>query len=167
MDIRELATERERSVAVPIIRQLWTDADPDEVLAWTGDDDYHLFGGFVDGDLVGVAGVLVRSVLHHARHAWLYDLVVDASERGQGYGTALVAFVEEWADERDCEYVTLASPLAKERTHQYYEQQGYERWGVRNREGALNGRLLPVRRSHGPGTSPRRCATAPGGRRSP
>lgn len=129
MEIRKLTAERERRRAVPILRQLWTDADPDDVLAWTADDEYHLFGGFVDGELVGVAGVLVRAVLHHARHAWLYDLVVDESRRDQGHGTALVAFVEDWADERDCEYVTLASPLAKETTHQYYEQRGYDKWG--------------------------------------
>jgi GNAT superfamily N-acetyltransferase len=129
MEIRELTDERERREAVPILRQLWSDADPEEVLAWTGDDEYHLFGGFVDGELVGVAGVLVAHHLHHARHAWLYDLVVDETRREEGYGTALVEFVEGWAEEWDCEYVALASPLAKEDVHRYYENRDYEKWG--------------------------------------
>lgn len=90
MDVRELTEDAERREAVPILRQLWSDATPAEVLEWTGDDDYHLFGGFVEGELVGVAGVLVKHVLHHARHAWLYDLVVDEPQRERGYGTALV-----------------------------------------------------------------------------
>lgn len=129
MDVRELTAEDDRRRAVPILRQLWTDAEPDEVLAWTGDDEYHLFGGFRGAELVGVAGVLVADVLHHARHAWLYDLVVDEEYRGAGYGTDLVTFVEEWATERDCAAVALASPLSKERVHEYYEERGYERWG--------------------------------------
>lgn len=129
MEIRELTDETARRKAVPILRQLWSDADPDDVLEWTGDDDYRLFGGFVEGELVGVAGVLVRRVLHHARHAWLYDLVVDEPQRGNGYGTSLLEFVERWADEQGCAYVALASPLAKEDVHRYYENRSYERWG--------------------------------------
>lgn len=138
MEIRKLETEAERETAVPVLRQLWTDRDPDEVLAWTGEDDYHLFAaydpnaGTVDTDHetpVGVAGVLVAGLLHHARHAWLYDLVVDEPRRGEGAGTALVDHVETWARERDCESVALASPLAKADTHAFYETQDYERWG--------------------------------------
>ncbi len=129
MEIRELTDEAERREAVPILRQLWSDADPDDVLEWTADDEYNLFGGFVEGELVGVAGVLIKDVLHHARHAWLYDLVVDEPQRAAGYGTLLVEFVEQWADERGCEYVALASPLDKAGVHQYYENQSYERWG--------------------------------------
>ncbi|RBI64084.1 GNAT family N-acetyltransferase [halophilic archaeon] len=129
MDVRELTDDSERREAVPILRQLWDDAAPEEVLEWTGDDEYRLFGGFVDGELVGVAGVLVAGVLHHARHAWLYDLVVDEPRRGEGHGSALVAFVERWADERNCEYVALASPLGKDDVHDYYQEQHYEKWG--------------------------------------
>lgn len=129
MNIRKLTNESERREAVPILRQLWSDADRDDVLEWTGDGEYHLFGGFVDGELVGVAGILVTHVVHHARHAWLYDLVVDDSHREEGYGTRLVEFVEEWANERNCEYVALASPLAKEGVHQYYENRDYKKWG--------------------------------------
>lgn len=129
MEIRELTEESERRKAVPILRQLWSDADPDDILQWTADEDYHLFGGFVKDEIVGVAGVLIKHVLHHTRHAWLYDLVVDKSQREQGYGTSLVAFVEEWAEAKGCEYVALASPLEKEGTHRYYENRDYEKWG--------------------------------------
>jgi len=129
MNIQALRAEGERREAVPVLRQLWRDAEPAEILAWTGHDDYHLFGGFVDGELVRVAGVVVTHMLHHVRHAWLYDLVVDDARREEGHGTALVEFVEEWATEKGCEHVALASPLAKEGTHQYYEDRDYEKWG--------------------------------------
>ncbi|WP_247731664.1 GNAT family N-acetyltransferase [Halovivax limisalsi] len=129
MDVRELTDEAERRAAVPLVRQLWSEASADEVLAWTAAEEYHLFGGVVDGELVGVAGVVVTDFLHHARHAWLYDLVVDEPRRGAGHGTTLVEFVEEWAADRGCESVALASPLEKPGVHRYYESQGYERWG--------------------------------------
>ena len=129
MDVRELTDETERREAVPILRQLWTEKSPADVLAWTGEDDYRCFGGFVDGELVAVAGVLVAGVLHHARHAWLYDLVVDEPHRGEGYGTELLRFVESWADTEDCAFLALASPESKTDTHDYYERRGYERWG--------------------------------------
>jgi GNAT superfamily N-acetyltransferase len=129
MEIRELTDQSERRKAVPLIRQLFTDAEPEEILEWTRDDEYHLFGGFVESELVGVAGVLLKHVLHHARHAWLYDLVVDEQHREEGYGSTLVEFVEQWADEQECEYVALASPLTKEGVHRYYEGQNYEKWG--------------------------------------
>jgi GNAT superfamily N-acetyltransferase len=145
MEVRELTTETERQRAVPLLRQLWSDADPAAILAWTGEDDYTLLGGFVDSEalrtskeasgatataeLVAVAGVLVRDVLHHERHAWLYDLVVDEPHRGDGFGSELLEHVESWARERDCASVALASPLAKEDVHRYYEARDYERWG--------------------------------------
>lgn len=128
MEVRELETEAERREAVPILRQLWDQTAPEDAFEWTGDDDYYLFGGFLDDDLVAVAGVLERRVLHHSRHAWIYDLVVDEPSRGAGHGTAVVEHIEAWADERGCEYVTLASPLEKEGTHRFYETQGYEKW---------------------------------------
>ncbi len=129
MEIRELEMETERRAAVPILRQLWIDIDPEEVLNWTGNEDYHLFGRYDDGEIVAVAGVLIAGMLHHSRHAWLYDLVVDEPRRREGHGTALIRFTEEWAQERGCEYISLASPLAKEDTHNYYEEQDYDKWG--------------------------------------
>lgn len=68
-------------------------------------------------------------MLHHDRQAWLYDLVVAESCRDEGYGSALVEFVEEWARRNGCEHVALASPLGKTDVHGFYERRGYERWG--------------------------------------
>jgi GNAT superfamily N-acetyltransferase len=129
MEIEELTAEEQRRKAVPILQQLWTGKSSEEILDWTGEESYYLFGGSVDSDLVGVAGVVQTTHLHHTSQAWLYDLVVDEAERGNGYGTELLAFVERWAADRDYDAVALASPLAKEGTHQYYENRSYEKWG--------------------------------------
>jgi len=73
---------------------------------------------------------------HPPPHAWLYDLVVDEAEREQSYGTELVEFVEEWAEDQGCEYVALASPLAREDTPVLREQK-LRKVGVHHREGTL------------------------------
>lgn len=129
MEIRELTSRDERERAVPILRQLWTDRDPEAMLAWTGEDEYRLFGAFDDGTLVGVAGVRIDDFLHHQRHAWLYDFVVDEPRRGEGIGTALLNHVESWARDYDCESVALVSPLDGEEVHEYYGKRGFEKWG--------------------------------------
>lgn len=129
MEIRELTSPRERRAAVPILRQLWTGRTAEEIFEWTSADGYRLFGGFVDGELVGVAGVVVQDFLHHRKHAWLYDLVVDQPHRQQGYGSTLVEFVEAWADDRACACVALASPMGKQVVHDFYDARDYEKWG--------------------------------------
>jgi GNAT superfamily N-acetyltransferase len=114
---------------VPILRQLWTDRDPEAVLEWTREGDYRLFGRFAADALVAVAGVQVQSLLHYRRGAWLLDSVVDEPHRGDGHGAAMMDFVESRAAERDCENVALASPLEKGAVHEFYPEQDYEQWG--------------------------------------
>lgn len=129
LQIRELTTGADRRDAVPILRQLWSSKEPKNVFEWNGTDDHYLFGGFVDGDLLAVAGVPERELLHHEPHACLYDLVVDEPQRGNGNGSELLDYVEQWTAERSCASIALASPLAKTDVHQYYEGQVYETWG--------------------------------------
>jgi GNAT superfamily N-acetyltransferase len=135
-NVRSLTADQERRRAVSIIRQLWCEQTRDEVLTWTSDDADTLLGGYVVGELVGVAGSRPATVRHHTDHAWPSDLVVDERQRDRGYGTALLVSVETWANERDCMHVALASPLEKAATRRFYEHRQYEPWGYR--EGALN-----------------------------
>lgn len=133
--VRELTTDAEWDAAVPVLRQLWTDADESFVRAWREEADYHLLGLFVgggedaSGDLVAVAGVSVQRVLHHARHAWIHDFVVREAVRGEGHGSDLLAATEDWARDRDCEYVALAVREGNDDALGFYEAGGMDRWG--------------------------------------
>ncbi|CCQ34742.1 GNAT family N-acetyltransferase [Halorhabdus tiamatea] len=129
MEILELIDESDREEAIPILKQLWTDRKRGEIRTWTAEDDYHLFGASEDSTLLGVAGVRIDDFLHHQRHAWLYDFVVDEPRRGEGIGRALLEHVESWAVKQDCESVALASPLDNRAVHEYYESQDFEKWG--------------------------------------
>jgi GNAT superfamily N-acetyltransferase len=131
--VRELTTDAEWDAAVPLLRQLWSDADPGVVRSWRDEDGYHLFGLYVRDPgpetLVGVVGVSVQRVLHHRRHAWIHDLVVDEPRRSEEFGAELLAFVERWATERGCEYVALAAHRDNGAALRFYEAAGMERWG--------------------------------------
>ncbi|WP_137283569.1 GNAT family N-acetyltransferase [Halorussus salinisoli] len=127
--VEELETEAEWTAALPILRQLWTDADEEFVRSWADEDGYRLFGLLADGQLVAVAGISVQRVLHHARHAWIHDFVVDEDHRGEGFGAELLEFVESWAADRDCEYVALAVREGNDDALGFYETEGMERWG--------------------------------------
>jgi GNAT superfamily N-acetyltransferase len=129
--VEELETEDEWTAALPILRQLWTDADEEFVRSWADEDDYRLFGLIEEEEnqLVAVAGLSVQRVLHHARHAWIHDFVVDEAHRGQGFGAELLSFVESWADERDCEYVALAVREGNDDALRFYESEGMTQWG--------------------------------------
>ena len=144
--VAELETDAEWDAAVPILRQLWTDADEEFVYSWADEEDYRLYGlytengveaengagvedGAPDEQLVAVAGISVQRVVHHARHAWIHDFVVDEAHRGQGYGAELLSFVKSWAEERDCEYVELAVVEGNDAALDFYESEGMEEWG--------------------------------------
>ena len=138
--VEELETEAEWTAALPVLRQLWTDASEEFVRSWADEEDYRLFGLFLEDEsasedgpkdekLVAVAGISVQRVLHHARHAWIHDFVVDEAHQGQGFGAELLSFVESWARERDCEYVALAVRDGNDTALEFYESEGMEQWG--------------------------------------
>jgi GNAT superfamily N-acetyltransferase len=84
---------------------------------------------------LGVVG-LITSHLFPSIHdnepvAWLTTLVVLDGVRSRGVGSELVRFVEEWAAKNGAPRITVTSHKRRERTHQFYQQRGYEWTGLR------------------------------------
>jgi GNAT superfamily N-acetyltransferase len=93
------------------------------------DERCRLFGLYDGKTLVSLAGVRELMTLYHGNHAWVYDLVTREDRRSEGFGAEILAYVEDWARERDCEVVELASALYREDAHRFYEEAaGYERF---------------------------------------
>lgn len=127
--VEELTTDDQWDAAVPILGQLWDSKSPSEIRHWREEDGYRLFGLFEGADLVAVAGVSIQRVLHHARHAWIHDFVVDEAHQREGRGETLLTHVEAWARERDCAYAALALVEGNDAAGAFYRDQGMERWG--------------------------------------
>jgi GNAT superfamily N-acetyltransferase len=145
--VREITTDEGWDEAVPVIRQLWSHESEAFVRSWRDEDDYRLFGVYeteanvsadhgvaVDdppewGTLLAVAGVSVQRVLHHERHLWVHDFVVDEPRRGEGVGEDLLDWLDAWARQRDCENLALACRGENDEGRAFYESQGLDVWG--------------------------------------
>lgn len=68
-----------------------------------------------------LAGVAPR------RYAFLTDICVDEKLRGQGIGSAMLAACEEWAREKNFEYLELNVLEANEAARRLYERTGYKK----------------------------------------
>ena len=75
-------------------------------------------------------GNVVGGLLGHTRWRWLYiaKLWIDATVRGQGIGTKLMAAAEELARSRGCTDVSLDTFDFQARP--FYERLGYELFGT-------------------------------------
>ena len=141
--VREITTDEGWDEAIPVVRQLWSHESEEFVRSWRDEDDYRLFGLYespaeegtveatetADGTLVAVAGVSIQRILHHERHLWVHDFVVDESRRGEGFGSELLAWLDVWARDRDCENLALACITDNDDARAFYESEGLEVWG--------------------------------------
>ena len=82
----------------------------------------------LQGDsIVGLASVyLDLPFIRFGRRCWLQDLVVTSSRRSEGIGRRLLDAATEWARERGCTHLELASGAGREDAHRFYRAQGME-----------------------------------------
>ena len=83
----------------------------------------------------GVLGIVTAHVfpsIHSGElRAWLTTIVVLDTARGEGIGSKLVTYVEEWAAARGVPRIAVTSGKQRERTHKFYQERGYEWTGLR------------------------------------
>jgi GNAT superfamily N-acetyltransferase len=92
-------------------------------------EGYRLFAVFEQSEIVAVAGVVIRTNFYNGRHLFVCDLVTDKDHRSEGYGGRLMQFVTQWAQDNDCECVTLESGLWRDDAHRFYENRlGMDRY---------------------------------------
>jgi len=80
----------------------------------------------LDADsIVGLASVyLDPPFIRFGKRCWLQDLVVVSSWRSQGVGTLLLNAATDWARERACTHMELASGAGRKDAHRFYRAQG-------------------------------------------
>lgn len=77
------------------------------------------------GAVVGWIHVFGNRLLESEPDAEIGGLVVDASVRGRGVGTALVAAAEAWARDRGYPVVSVRSNIVRKEAHEFYQERGY------------------------------------------
>jgi len=80
----------------------------------------------VDGDTIaGLASVYGDFLsIRYGKRCWLQDLVVTASRRSEGVGALLLTAAADWARERGCTHLELASGAGRRDAHRFYLSRG-------------------------------------------
>lgn len=125
MDVRELSSDAEIAGAFPLARQLRDRIRPETFLAEVRRqqlEGYRLYGAFVDGRLVVLAGVRRSHTLARGEHLFVDDLVTVEDSRGLGHGRMLLEWLAARAAEAGIPRVYLDSRAT---ARGFYERVGY------------------------------------------
>ncbi|MBH0158768.1 GNAT family N-acetyltransferase [Fictibacillus sp. 5RED26] len=129
-EIRQLSSEQEVRNAFPVMNQLRTHLSEDlfyELFLQMEKEGYTLFANVHEGKIVAVAGFAMLTNLYDGKHIYLYDLITDSNERSKGYGEELLAFLESFALQNNCNCVALSSNVDRKDAHRFYtEKMNYE-----------------------------------------
>lgn len=132
LKIREARSDADYYAAYPIIRQLFPQLDMQTfsrrvfVARATG---YRMFMGEVDGQVVGVIGVIANHNIHDGFVTFIEHVVIDKKHRGHGYGSQLIRFAEDRAREEGCYLIELDTDTGEDRAAKLYMKSGYQKSG--------------------------------------
>lgn len=91
------------------------------------DDPRHAFYVYEDATILGWIHLETVLDLIEEVKVEIKALVVDENERGKGIGKCLVAQAREWAKCVGVRKVYLSCNIMRERTHQFYIREGFQR----------------------------------------
>ncbi len=79
-----------------------------------------------DGNrIVGLASVYADILsIRYGPRCWLQDLIVTPDSRGRGAGKALLDAATDWARDRGCTHLELASGAGRLDAHRFYLREG-------------------------------------------
>ncbi len=97
------------------------ECESSEILVAEEDGELLAFALLEGRETAKLAGVAPR------RYAFLMDICVDEKLRGLGIGSALLAACEEWAREKNYEYLELNVLEANAAARRLYERTGYKK----------------------------------------
>ncbi|MDD3718504.1 MAG: GNAT family N-acetyltransferase [Actinomycetota bacterium] len=120
-----------------LLRQLWPDMELDRGALENmyhgnlGCDSQRYFCAVNAGEVVGFCALSTRrSLFGPSTLAYVDELVVEESRRGQGIGGMLLDRAREIALEAGCSRLELDSAIHRERAHRFYEKRGLKLTGM-------------------------------------
>ena len=123
---RFLTKKEEWLEAFPVMKQLRTQLDLPSYLNLVEEsinkENYQLVALYSEDKMVALCGFMPMITLYNGKFIWVCDLVTDASHRSNGFGMALLQFIEEWAKENGFPIVSLSSGLQRKDAHRFYEE---------------------------------------------
>lgn len=127
--IRELIGLDEILSIFPVFRQgnphLEETSFRKRLSAMTEQGNYRCIAAYVDERMVGVSGFWIGTQLWSGKYIEADHVVVDEAVRGSGIGARLMAWIEAEGERQECSIFRAAMVLGKQRTHQFYERNGF------------------------------------------
>jgi GNAT superfamily N-acetyltransferase len=123
MLIVELTNDDELREAFPVFHELRFYVDERrffERLAVMRPRGYRSFVVRDEGQVVAYAGVEITETMR-GRQLYVHEMVTTEQVRSQGYGAAMMAYLEDFARQNECDILTLSSNVAREGAHRFYE----------------------------------------------
>ncbi len=87
-------------------------------------ENTFLFTGEKKGRIIGTISVVIYEI-PTGRKAWIEDVIVDESARGQGYGKQLVSHALEFLREKEVLFVNLTSHPSRLPANKLYQDLGF------------------------------------------
>jgi GNAT superfamily N-acetyltransferase len=128
VDIRELQSLEQMFEVYHLYRQV-SDLSEDtfrlRLEAMLAQGNCRCIAAFEDDRMIGASGFWIGTQLWCGRYIEADHVVVDPTLRSQGIGSTLVAWIEAEGERSGCRVSRIAMVLGRDRTHRFYENNGY------------------------------------------
>jgi len=127
MDVQVAESEEAVRSCYAVMHELRTQLDEDEFVRRVREqqaDAYQLAYIASLGQPVAAAGYRIGRCLAWGRFMYVDDLVTLPSERSNGYGSALLKWLQDQAHQAGCAELHLDSGVQRVDAHRFYEREG-------------------------------------------
>ena len=125
--IRELSGLDEIATIFPLFGQVSRMSEMvfrQRLAAMLAQNNYRCIAAYAGDAMVGVSGFWTGTQLWCGRYIEADHVVVDGTQRSQGIGARLMAWIEAEGERTECAVFRIAMVLGRERTHQFYARLG-------------------------------------------
>ena len=127
MDINLASNDGDVLACYPVMRELRPDIAEDAFLQCVQQQrqqGYRLAFISDNGMIVSVAGFRISNNLAWGHFLYVDDLVTAGSSRSKGYGSAMLAWLRDYARDQGCGQLHLDSGTQRIDAHRFYEREG-------------------------------------------
>ncbi|MCC6818969.1 MAG: GNAT family N-acetyltransferase [Bacteroidia bacterium] len=128
MDIR-LLEKSELPIILPLVQLLNPNTEEEILLNRLNEmaqTNYECVGVFVEGNLVGIAGLWLLTKLYNGRHLEPDNVIISQEYQGKGLGKLLFEWINQYALSKGCEVLELNCYVHNSPAHKFWMNEGYK-----------------------------------------
>ena len=91
--------------------------------------NYECIGLYIDEKLMGISGLWYSTRHYIGKTVEPDHAIIDASLRGQGYGSQFFKWIDTYVISKGCEGIELNTYVSNPKSHKFYYNEGYNIYG--------------------------------------